>query len=211
MNAEYCPKITDVRRAYNILYVIGLDVAEFYSMPILFIIPLNCVQIIYNAYWSVMPFTHNLDTDSTIVIASSIFWVFAQMIPIAILAKSVDSVSAEMKKMADGIYKVLNGCNLSREDQAELEQFSIELLHRKIAFSAYGLFPLDGSLVYSIFSSAITYLVILLQFQIPKLKSKASEKLEQAANQPQLNHYYNGLTNENNQLLGPRSLDSHNA
>ncbi|XP_043285760.1 putative gustatory receptor 28a [Venturia canescens] len=197
MNTDYCPKITDFRRLHNILYVIGLDVAEFYSMPILFIIPLSCVQIIYNAYWSLMPLTLSLDIDPTFVVASAIIWVLVLIIPIAILAKNVDSVTAEgtfttslvfmdsqMKNTSDAIYKVLDGCNLSREDKAELEQFSVELLHRKIEFSAYGLFLLDCSLVHSIFSSTITYLVILLQFQISAVNPETSEKPEQASSEP---------------------------
>ncbi|XP_043287293.1 putative gustatory receptor 28b isoform X2 [Venturia canescens] len=183
MNCEYLPKVIDFRRAHKTLYDIGSDVAEFYSFPILFIIGLSCFEIVYNSYWSLMPLTVNIDVDPAFIVINSVAWILGLIVPIGILAKAVENITAEMRKTTDAIYTVLDGCNLSREDKAELEQFSVELLHRKIEFSAYGLFPLDCSLVHSIFSSTITYLVILLQFQISTVKPETSEKPELAADE----------------------------
>lgn len=48
----------------------------------------------------------------------------------------------------------------------ELRLFSLQLLHRKVKFTACGFFPLDFTLLYSIVGAVTTYLVILIQFQL---------------------------------------------
>ncbi|XP_069698463.1 putative gustatory receptor 28a [Periplaneta americana] len=48
----------------------------------------------------------------------------------------------------------------------ELRLFSLQLLHRKVQFTACGFFPLDFTLLYSIVGAVTTYLVILIQFQL---------------------------------------------
>ncbi|XP_044587815.1 uncharacterized protein LOC123267314 [Cotesia glomerata] len=47
-----------------------------------------------------------------------------------------------------------------------LVEFSIELLHQKMEFSAFGIISFDGSLLETMTGTIVTYLVILVQFQI---------------------------------------------
>ncbi|XP_043285759.1 putative gustatory receptor 28b [Venturia canescens] len=166
MHCDYFPKINDFRQAHRTLCEIGSDVAEFYSLPILLTLALSCSGIIYNAYLLCTPFAFDVEIDTKLIVIESVAYVLVLLVPIALLGQGIDGLTHEMKKTSDAIYKMLHGPNLSPEDTDELEQFSIELLHRKIYFTAYGLFPLNRSLVQSIFSTTITYLVILLQFHI---------------------------------------------
>ncbi|XP_034946727.1 putative gustatory receptor 28b [Chelonus insularis] len=46
-----------------------------------------------------------------------------------------------------------------------LHLFSVELLHRNTQFTAWGLFDIDKSLLTSIVSSMITYMIILIQLK----------------------------------------------
>ncbi|XP_023717531.1 putative gustatory receptor 28a isoform X3 [Cryptotermes secundus] len=63
----------------------------------------------------------------------------------------------------------------------ELQLFSLQLLHRKVHFTAFGFFPLDFTLLYSITGAVTTYLVILIQFQLsfanPKQNATVSSTL----------------------------------
>ncbi|CAD7086684.1 unnamed protein product [Hermetia illucens] len=47
-----------------------------------------------------------------------------------------------------------------------IEEFSLQLLHQKIAFNAVGFFNIDMSLLYTIAGATTTYLVILIQFYV---------------------------------------------
>ncbi|XP_058450027.1 gustatory receptor 68a [Malaya genurostris] len=47
----------------------------------------------------------------------------------------------------------------------QINKFLLKNLHQKKKFSAYGFFDIDNSVIYTVFSSIITYLVILIQFK----------------------------------------------
>uniref|UniRef100_A0A1S4JNF3 Gustatory receptor n=1 Tax=Culex quinquefasciatus TaxID=7176 RepID=A0A1S4JNF3_CULQU len=47
----------------------------------------------------------------------------------------------------------------------QINKFLLKNLHQKKKFSAYGFFDIDNSVIYMIFSSIVTYLVILVQFK----------------------------------------------
>ncbi|KAJ9599140.1 hypothetical protein L9F63_010408, partial [Diploptera punctata] len=56
--------------------------------------------------------------------------------------------------------------SISSSTMGELQLFSLQLLHRKVQFTACGFFPLDFTLLYSIIGAVTTYLVILIQFHL---------------------------------------------
>ncbi|XP_055544752.1 gustatory and pheromone receptor 39a-like isoform X1 [Wyeomyia smithii] len=47
----------------------------------------------------------------------------------------------------------------------QINKFLLKNLHQKKKFSAYGFFDIDNSVIYTVFSSIVTYLVILIQFK----------------------------------------------
>ncbi|PBC29229.1 Putative gustatory receptor [Apis cerana cerana] len=49
---------------------------------------------------------------------------------------------------------------------SKLEQFSLQLLHQKVKFTANGYFTLDNTLFHSMINTVTTYMVILVQFQM---------------------------------------------
>lgn len=52
-----------------------------------------------------------------------------------------------------------------------MEQFSLQLLHQRLQFTAFGFFNLDFTLLYTIVAAITTYLVILIQFYISEQKN----------------------------------------
>ncbi|XP_044583477.1 putative gustatory receptor 28b [Cotesia glomerata] len=69
-----------------------------------------------------------------------------------------------MQKTGEIIYKIMDIYSTSGKIQSELEQFSIEILLRRIPKSIFGLFTIDSSHVATIVRSTITYVIILVQF-----------------------------------------------
>lgn len=49
--------------------------------------------------------------------------------------------------------------------------FSIQLLNQDLDITAYGLFKIDYTLIFSVVASTASYLIILIQFQLAKSKS----------------------------------------
>lgn len=62
----------------------------------------------------------------------------------------------------------------NKQENLFLEHFSLQLLHQKIQFSAFGFFNLDFTLLYTFAASITTYLVVLIQFYISEQRGKAN-------------------------------------
>ncbi|KYN09752.1 Putative gustatory receptor 28b [Trachymyrmex cornetzi] len=54
-----------------------------------------------------------------------------------------------MKKTGNVVHDVLN-CAIRKETKAELKEFSLQLLHREIQFTANGYFTLDNTFLHSV-------------------------------------------------------------
>ncbi|XP_063230941.1 putative gustatory receptor 28a [Bacillus rossius redtenbacheri] len=63
------------------------------------------------------------------------------------------------------VHRIINK-TYRKEAKQKLEEFSLQLLHSKIKFSACGFFPLDYSVIGSMVGAITTYLVVLVQFQL---------------------------------------------
>ncbi|KAG6799153.1 gustatory receptor 28b [Apis mellifera caucasica] len=90
------------------------------------------------------------------------------MLPLSLLAlltSKVTNVINEIEKTGCIIHVLLN-CTIDRETKIELEQFSLQLLHQKVKFTANGYFTLDNTLFQSMINTVTTYMVILFQFQM---------------------------------------------
>ncbi|XP_069696818.1 putative gustatory receptor 28a [Periplaneta americana] len=76
-----------------------------------------------------------------------------------------DHFKLQANRSAELVHKILTETQDPVAMQ-ELNVFSLQLIHRKVQFTACGCFPLDFSLLHSIAGAVTTYLVILIQFQL---------------------------------------------
>ncbi|XP_063977364.1 uncharacterized protein LOC135162643 [Diachasmimorpha longicaudata] len=155
-----------IKRLHANYYEVTNDIANFYAIPLLFGVTFFCGTIIYSAYYLIIPLiTVSWEYKILLNTANSVLMLAMQLSPIAMMAFSVNRLSHEMNMTADAVHKLLARSAPSREVKSELKKFSRELLHKNVEFTAHGIFPLDCTLVHSIFSIAVTYLIILVQFQ----------------------------------------------
>ncbi|XP_011068140.1 PREDICTED: putative gustatory receptor 28b [Acromyrmex echinatior] len=80
-----------------------------------------------------------------------------------------------MKKTGNIVHDLLN-CTIGKETKVELKKFSLQLLHRKIQFTANGYFTLDNTFLHSLIGTVVTYLVILVQFQMGSSRSSIRQQ-----------------------------------
>ncbi|XP_034943689.1 putative gustatory receptor 28b [Chelonus insularis] len=91
---------------------------------------------------------------------------FKQFYLISLLTCSVTNLMSEMKKTSDIVYRLVGNFFTQITVKRQLEQFSIELLHRKsLCFTACGLFRLDNSLLTSVARVISTNMVLLIEYQ----------------------------------------------
>ncbi|XP_063975831.1 uncharacterized protein LOC135161838 [Diachasmimorpha longicaudata] len=150
-----------IKRARNQIYKISRRVSGFHSFPALLVIFYCCCCSVDTIYFYIMKLIHS-ETDRMI---EAFFWTLLTLYPIIILSTSINTFQVEANRTAIIIYEIMHRCERSKDIEFELNNFAFELLHRKVSFSACGLFSLDCTLLQSISGMIVTYLLILLQFQ----------------------------------------------
>lgn len=61
---------------------------------------------------------------------------------------------------------IMNSVKLSFPPLPQIQQFSLQMIHQRIYFSANGFFDIDFTLLFTIVGACTTYLVILVQFRM---------------------------------------------
>ncbi|KAH0555596.1 hypothetical protein KQX54_020309 [Cotesia glomerata] len=153
-----------IRKQQRKLYQVCKDVSNFFSWPILLAVVLFCVRLIFYSFiFAKRMFICSSEIDLMTLISEPAT-LAKEIFVILVLAHHMSQFTFEIQKTGEIIYKIMDVYSMHGGIQSELEQFSVEIMHRRIPNSVFGLFTIDGSLVTSIARSTFTYLVILIQF-----------------------------------------------
>ncbi|XP_011875522.1 PREDICTED: putative gustatory receptor 28a [Vollenhovia emeryi] len=144
---------------------ISEDVSEFYSLPVLFGFAFLFLTLIYNGYYLLSPLLMTDEILEYVVLSNTIIWLIFLIYPISLLTNRITRFLNEVSKTGSVVHSLLS-CTIGKETKSELKQFSLQLLHRKLEFTANGYFALDNSFFHSLIGTVATYLVILVQFQM---------------------------------------------
>ncbi|THK32869.1 putative gustatory receptor 28a [Diachasma alloeum] len=154
-----------IKHARNCVLKLSREVSGFYSFPVLLVIFYCCCCCVDTTYFYVMtvmrPGKDGDDND----LAGFIFCVLLNLYPIMILSTSVNRFHAETEQTAEIVYDLMESHGTNEDIELLLNNFAVELLHKKVSFNACGLFTLDCTLLHSIFAMIATYLLILVQFK----------------------------------------------
>ncbi|XP_044587508.1 putative gustatory receptor 28a [Cotesia glomerata] len=160
--------IINMNHANKKLCKICNDAANFFTIPILSAIIYFAMTTIYElrylflaitnkSYGTIPPFLIHLD---------SVSWFVIVLFDLTAFTSSVTSTTREFKKTALYIHLLLDRCTMDLPTEKMLIEFSRDLLHRNVEFTAFHITVLDGSLLHSFFGTIVTYLIILTQFRV---------------------------------------------
>ncbi|XP_011308320.1 putative gustatory receptor 28b [Fopius arisanus] len=169
-------RLLDIRNSYELLYKITRDISHLYSLPILFAITVSCGAIVDTSYYLIKPFFAGLQDLTSLLALDSVLYLAMELFPVTAMAISVTRIKNEMELTADAVHDLLSVVTTFRELKSQLKIFSLELLHRRVDFTAYGFFSLDCTLLHSIANMTGTYLVILMQFYSLNLKNECDSR-----------------------------------
>ncbi|XP_066581967.1 putative gustatory receptor 28b [Prorops nasuta] len=157
--------LLQLKYIHTMLCEICNEIAEFYAAPILFGTTLTFYSLIYNAYYLVMPIVTNSYPLTKIDAIDLATWIICLLYPLALATINNTLILKEFKKTGTIVHKLLDNA-VGTTIKTELKQFSQQLLHQNVEFTAYGIFPFDSSLLHMILAAVTSYLIILIQFQI---------------------------------------------
>ncbi|EZA50864.1 ObirGr4 [Ooceraea biroi] len=163
-NSSVC-QLLQLRDAHCHLCDIAEGVSGFYSLPMLFGITFAFLTLIYNAYYLLVPLLISDEILQYELFINTVLWLAFLMYPIIILTNRISRILNEIGRTGNMVHSLLS-CTLGKEARSELKQFSLQLLHRKIRFTANDYFALDNTFFHSMIGTVVTYLVILVQFEM---------------------------------------------
>ncbi|THK33128.1 uncharacterized protein LOC114841392 [Diachasma alloeum] len=153
-----------IRNLYEELYKLSVEISEFYSFPILLVMAYVTFLIVTLAYCLVTMVMHFYSSELIVRILPGLSFSLLTSLS-GRLIHEIEGLVKEFKKIAPTAFELLHSFPGDHALTTSVICFTQELLHKDLVFTAYGLFPLNSTLFQSIFSSALTYSIIILQTQ----------------------------------------------
>ncbi|XP_015432847.1 PREDICTED: putative gustatory receptor 28b [Dufourea novaeangliae] len=163
-----------LRDIHDNLCDLSTEVSRFYSMPALIAITFLFFTLLYNTYYLLEPLIVDNSILDLMPMVNTILWLIFLLYPLVLLTTKITNIMDKIQETGVFVHILLK-CAIDRETKSELREFSLQLLHRNIKFTANGYFSLDNTLLQSIVSAVTTYLVILIQFQMGSSCYKVSK------------------------------------
>ncbi|ALC38828.1 Gr28b [Drosophila busckii] len=140
---------------------------KYFTYQLLTIISIAFLIIVFDAYYVLETLLGKSKRESKFKTVEFVTFFSCQMILYLIAIISIVEGSNRAIKKSEktgGIVHSLLNKTKSAEVKEKLQQFSMQLMHLKINFTAAGLFNIDRTLYFTISGALTTYLIILLQF-----------------------------------------------
>uniref|UniRef100_A0A1Y9G892 Gustatory receptor n=1 Tax=Anopheles albimanus TaxID=7167 RepID=A0A1Y9G892_ANOAL len=158
-------------KRFDRYYAQMANVDRCFSLPILLVFLLVMVELVYLLYECYLLFMPNDTTSMVDKPADYINWIMYQMWQMQYALLSYLTISA----CRDATIQVEETARCTRyfddyrlqntRAAKQVQKFLLKNLHQKKKFSACGFFDIDNTVIYMVFSSIVTYLVILIQFK----------------------------------------------
>uniref|UniRef100_A0A182NBY1 Gustatory receptor n=1 Tax=Anopheles dirus TaxID=7168 RepID=A0A182NBY1_9DIPT len=140
-----------------------------FSLPIVFILTFGMVELVYFAYECFNMVRVGMpDFDMYSDLADWILSQFWQAMHFNMILLIVPTCARARKKVEETALctRHFDDYRLQNTRAAkQIQKFLLKNLHQKKKFSACGFFDIDNTVIYMVFSSIVTYLVILIQFK----------------------------------------------
>ncbi|KAH8376704.1 hypothetical protein KR093_000923 [Drosophila rubida] len=164
-NPDYA--IKQVSNIHNLLCDICQTIEEYFTYPLLGIIAISFLFILFDDFYILEALLNPKRLDYFEADEFFAFFLTQLMWYIVIIFLIVEASSKTIRQSSYSaaiVHKILNISD-DLEVRDRLFRLSLQLSHRKVSFTAAGLFRLDRTLIFTITGAATCYLIILMQFR----------------------------------------------
>ncbi|XP_030379682.1 putative gustatory receptor 2a [Scaptodrosophila lebanonensis] len=155
-----------VRQLYEHLWrLVGL-LNRCYGLSMLFQVGNDFLAITSNCYWIFLNFKKFTSSPVEFLqVVASTLWSAPHLVNVLVLALMCENASQYPTRLAVSLHRIQ--LDLENDNHnALVTQFSLQLVHQRLTFSAAGFFTVDCTLLYTIVGATTTYLIILIQFHM---------------------------------------------
>ncbi|XP_011198978.2 putative gustatory receptor 28a [Bactrocera dorsalis] len=159
--------LKQVSNVHNLLCDICCTIEDYFNYPMLAIIAISFLFILFDDFYILEAVITPSRVDKFEADEFFAFFITQMLWYVVIILLIVEGSSKTIKesnKTAAIVHKILN---ISEESAVHdrLLRLSLQLSHRRVVFTAAGLFNLDRTLIFTICGAATCYLIILIQFR----------------------------------------------
>nr|XP_036214739.1 putative gustatory receptor 28b isoform X3 [Bactrocera oleae] len=182
-----CEIIQESMEIHHMICDAASTANKYFTYQLLTIISIAFLIIVFDAYYVLETLLGKSAHESKFKTVEFVTFFSCQMILylIAIISIVEGSNRAIQKSEKTGgiVHSLLNKAK-NAELKEKLQQFSLQLLHLKIHFTAAGLFNIDRTLYFTISGALTTYLIILLQFTNSNAPEQPFTPIEENSSTP---------------------------
>ncbi|XP_017054701.1 putative gustatory receptor 2a isoform X2 [Drosophila ficusphila] len=159
-------RLVAVRLVYQRVWALVTLMNRGYGLSMLILVGNDFLAITSNCYWMFLNFRQTATTPYDILqLVASAVWSAPHLGNVLVLSLLCDRAAQCANRLALCLHQV--SVDLRNESHnALITQFSLQLLHQRLHFSAAGFFTVDCTLLYTIVGATTTYLIILIQFHM---------------------------------------------
>ncbi|XP_017086751.1 putative gustatory receptor 2a isoform X2 [Drosophila eugracilis] len=159
-------QLSAVRIVYQRVWALVALLNRCYGLSMLIQVGNDFLTITSNCYLIFLNFRLLTTSPYDILqIVASAMWSAPHLSNVLVLSLLCDRTAQCATRLALCLHQV--SVDLRNESQnALITQFSLQLLHQRLHFSAAGFFNVDCTLLYTIVGATTTYLIILIQFHM---------------------------------------------
>ncbi|XP_055837208.1 putative gustatory receptor 28b isoform X2 [Episyrphus balteatus] len=162
-----CEIIHESMEIHHLICEAASTANKYFTYQLLTIISIAFLIIVFDAYYVLETLLGKSKRESKFKTVEFVTFFSCQMILYLIAIISIVEGSNRAIKKSEKTGGIIHGLlNKAKNPDVKekLQQFSMQLMHLKINFTAAGLFNIDRTLYFTISGALTTYLIILLQF-----------------------------------------------
>uniref|UniRef100_A0A1A9UWR9 Gustatory receptor n=1 Tax=Glossina austeni TaxID=7395 RepID=A0A1A9UWR9_GLOAU len=162
-----CDVVQESMEIHQLICEAASTANKYFTYQLLTIISIAFLIIVFDAYYVLETLLGKSKRETKFKTIEFVTFFSCQMmlylIAIISIVEGSNRAIKKSEKTGSIVHALLNKAK-TPDVKEKLQQFSMQLLHLKINFTAAGLFNIDRSLYFTITGALTTYLIILLQF-----------------------------------------------
>jgi hypothetical protein len=162
-------RLIRLRKLYNMIFHASVLINGIYGIHILLELTYNFINVVVSFYGIVGIITDSLKLNSTLTSLHYIFvyicWILVSLVNVFAISVSCHKASAEVESCSQEIQKLLIMEPLRQDTRRQLKHLSLQMSDTRIVFTAFDLFTINFSIVFTFVSSATAYVIVLVQLK----------------------------------------------
>ncbi|XP_063709301.1 putative gustatory receptor 2a [Culicoides brevitarsis] len=152
-----------LRQLYDKLWELTSLTNKCFGLSLLVNIGNDFIAITGHCYWIFLTMENPpVGVNDILAVIGSTIWTIPSLVNSFMMASICHVTMEEANEAGSLLHQIKHDC-LNESQNMVVQQFSLQLLHQKVKFTAYGFFNIDFSLLFTMISATTTYLVIIIQ------------------------------------------------